>query len=246
VSFPIYLRIGALRIHPHFFFETTAYVVASVLLIQMRKRNGDLFSADFRWWVIAAAAVGAALGCRLLAWLEASSMPWDEGGKTIVGGLIGGLIAVELVKKRFGVTSATGDLFAIPLAVGIAVGRVGCFLTGLADETYGIPTGLRWGVNFGDGVPRHPTQLYEIVFLVVLAVLLVAFSRRPHVQGDVFKLFMTAYLGWRFLIDFLKPAHRVFGVSAIQIACLLTLTYYARHFVRIGKLMGRRRVLAES
>ncbi len=50
-----------------------------------------------------------------------------------MGGLAGGLIAVELVKKRFGVTAGTGDLFAIPLAVGIAIGRIGCFLTGLPD-----------------------------------------------------------------------------------------------------------------
>ena len=54
-----------------------------------------------------------------------------SAGKTIVGGLIGGLIAVEWIKRRLGVTVATGDLFAVPLIVGIAIGRVGCFLSGL-------------------------------------------------------------------------------------------------------------------
>ena len=167
-------------------------------------------------------------------------------GKTIVGGLAGGLIAVELVKKRFGVRSATGDLFAIPLAVGIAVGRIGCFLTGLADQTYGSPTSLPWGVDFGDGVLRHPTQLYDIAFLAALVMILLAFSRRPHAPGDEFKIFMIGYAGWRLLVDFLKPAECVFGISAIQIVCLLILLYYSRDMVRIAKALGGNQALVEG
>jgi prolipoprotein diacylglyceryltransferase len=90
------------------------------------------------------------------------------GGKTIVGALVFGLIAVELMKRYIGVRQSTGDLYAIPLALGIAIGRVGCFLTGLSDNTYGTPTTLPWAINFGDGIPRHPTQLYEIAFLLAL------------------------------------------------------------------------------
>jgi len=90
------------------------------------------------------------------------------GGKTIVGALIGGLLAVELIKRYIGFSTSTGDLYAIPLAVGIAIGRIGCFLTGLSDNTYGIPTSLPWGIDFGDGISRHPTQLYEIIFLAAL------------------------------------------------------------------------------
>jgi phosphatidylglycerol:prolipoprotein diacylglycerol transferase len=90
------------------------------------------------------------------------------GGKTIVGALIFGLISVELMKRYIGVRQSTGDLYAIPLALGIAIGRIGCFLTGLSDNTYGIPTTLPWAINFGDGIPRHPTQLYEIIFLMLL------------------------------------------------------------------------------
>jgi phosphatidylglycerol:prolipoprotein diacylglycerol transferase len=94
------------------------------------------------------------------------------GGKTIVGALIFGLIAVELMKRYIGVRQSTGDLYAIPLALGIAIGRIGCFLTGLSDNTYGTPTTLPWAINFGDGIPRHPTQLYEIVFLLSLTPIL--------------------------------------------------------------------------
>jgi prolipoprotein diacylglyceryltransferase len=90
------------------------------------------------------------------------------GGKTIVGALVFGLISVELIKRYIGLRQSTGDLYAIPLALGIAIGRIGCFLTGLADNTYGTPTTLPWAINFGDGIPRHPTQLYEIIFLLAL------------------------------------------------------------------------------
>ena len=205
MTFPVYLRVGSLRIHPHIFFESLAYVIGFTLFLFLRWRRGDPVSDDFRWWVIAAAVTGAALGCRLLGWLEAPTLNAIMSGKTIVGGLAGGLVAVELVKKRLGVMSATGDLFAIPLAAGIAIGRIGCFLTGLADQTYGSPTSLPWGVDFGDGVARHPTQLYEMAFLIVLAMGITIAARRPYREGDLFKLFMVAYFSFRFAIDFLKP-----------------------------------------
>lgn len=130
--------------------------------------------------MIAAAVAGATLGSKLLFWLEDPQLTWHNfrdpayimGGKTIVGALFFGLIAVELMKRYIGVHQSTGDLYAIPLALGIAIGRIGCFLTGLADNTYGTPTTLPWAVNFGDGIPRHPTQLYEILFLLILIPLL--------------------------------------------------------------------------
>jgi phosphatidylglycerol:prolipoprotein diacylglycerol transferase len=103
-----------------------------------------------------------------LTWHNLHNPAYLMGGKTIVGALIFGLISVELMKRYIGVRQSTGDLYAIPLALGIAIGRIGCFLTGLSDNTYGTPTTLPWAINFGDGIPRHPTQLYEIVFLMLL------------------------------------------------------------------------------
>ena len=119
---------------------------------------------------------GGAIGSKLLFWLEDPQLTWHSphdpayfvGGKTIVGALALGLISVELTKRYIGLRDSTGDLYAIPLALGIAIGRIGCFLTGLSDNTYGTPTNLPWAVNFGDGIPRHPTQLYEIIFILAL------------------------------------------------------------------------------
>ena len=175
-TFPIYLHLGPYTIHPHLFFESLSYIIAFCIYLALRRRFGDPVPTPLRWAVVAAAVAGAALGAKLLFFLEDPSLTLANlhnpayfiGGKTIVGALAGGLLAVELMKRYIGLRTSTGDLYAIPLAAGIAIGRIGCFLTGLPDNTYGIPTTLPWAVDFGDGIPRHPTQLYEIVFLVAL------------------------------------------------------------------------------
>ena len=192
-----------------------------------RNRQGDTLTEDRRWLMIAAAALGALAGARVLGILEqapAMGVHWMDlsksGGKTIVGGLLGGWIAVEVAKKLSRVHSRTGDLFAVPLCVGIAVGRLGCFFAGLADDTYGTPTALPWAVDFGDGVHRHPTQIYEFLFLAALAALLWHWQGRPHREGQIFRAFMAGYLGWRLVIDSLKPQPTIHGLSCIQWAAL--------------------------
>jgi prolipoprotein diacylglyceryltransferase len=241
MSFPVYIRVGSLAFHPHWIFETLAYSLAFYWFSRDRRKSGDVVDTRIRWRVVGAAIIGGFVGSRILYLLEDPvqlASNWTDpalllGGKTIVGGLIGGLIAVEWVKRRLGVAVATGDLLVLPLIFGIAIGRIGCFLSGLSDSTYGIATSLPWGVDFGDGVPRHPTQLYEIGFLAGLAAMVATSRARISVNGDRFKLFMLAYMTFRFAVDFIKPAPRVGGLSVIQWACLATLAYYAPHLPRV-------------
>ena len=244
MEFPVYLRLGSLRLHPHLIFETLAYAIAFRVYLRLRNHHDDPVSEPVRWWVIAAAAAGAAVGSKLLYWLEDPSLTvqhWHDplylmAGKTVVGALIGGLVAVEWTKRRLGVTRRTGDLFALPLAVGIAVGRIGCFLTGVSDHTSGTPTALPWGVDFGDGIARHPTPIYEILFLFVLGMFLLRRAGISHREGDLFKAFMVGYLGFRLLVDFWKPEVRVAaGLSSIQWACVAMLLYYRRDLWRWAK-----------
>ena len=236
MSFPFYFPLGPLRLHPHFVFEALAYFIGYRVYVKQRKRSGDHLSTRDRTWIVAAAICGAAIGSKLLYWLGDPALTvrrWNDvfylmAGKTIVGGLIGGLIAVEAIKRRLGIVRRTGDLFAIPLCIGIAIGRVGCFLSGLSDDTYGIATGLPWGIDFGDGIRRHPVQLYEIVWLGVLAIGLAWLARKPHREGDLFKGFMLGYFGFRLAIDFLKPGIAFGGLTSIQWACVMMLLYYCR------------------
>ncbi len=240
MHFPIYFRIWGFSFHPHFVMEFLAYAIGFQVYLVLKRKFRDVIAPAERWQVIAAAVFGAALGSRMLGWLEDPVLAWQAGlvgGKTIVGALIGGWIAVEAAKARMGVRIRTGDLLAIPLAVGIAIGRVGCFLTGLPDQTYGTATTLPWGVDFGDGVRRHPTQLYEILFLVALSFVLwrgmKMVSRSVWQTGDVFRLFMISYALWRVGIDFLKPEPRVLGLSLIQWVCLAVVAYCWRDLRRI-------------
>ncbi len=238
MEFPVYLWIGHWQIHPHLFFESLAYAIAfRLVLLNSRK---DTIAPSQRSSVIVGGMVGALVGAKVLVLLQHIDVigsSWERllllllQGKTVVGALLGGLIGVELTKKMIGVKRSTGDAFVYPLIVGTAVGRIGCFLTGLSDRTYGIATTLPWGVDFGDGIYRHPTQIYEIIFLLLLMIALQIRSRYPRQEGDVFKFYMVGYLGFRFWIDFLKPDfHPILGISAIQIACLLGLIYY-RHSI---------------
>lgn len=236
MDFPFYLPLGSFRLHSHFIFEALAYFVGYRVYLKQRKRSGDHLSTRDRMWIVAAAICGAAIGSKVLYWVGDPALTlrkWNDlfylmAGKTIVGGLIGGLIAVEVTKRRLGILRRTGDLFAIPLCVGIAIGRIGCFLSGLSDDTYGIATALPWGIDFGDGIRRHPVQLYEIVFLTLLAIWIAWLSRRPHREGDLFKGFMVSYFGFRLAIDFLKPGVALAGLTAIQWACVVMLLYYFR------------------
>ena len=230
--------------HPawHPVFETLAYASGYAVFRRARARQGDVLAEPQRWAILAAAAVGALLGSRILGVAEQwptvlaaihsghlFALLISPGGKTIVGGLLGGWLGVELIKRLTGIRRRTGDLFALPLCIGIAVGRIGCFVAGLADDTYGKPTSLPWAVNFGDGIGRHPTQLYEILFLLALAFVL---SRPiPLREGSRFRIFLVSYFGWRFLIDFFKPQPLLAGMNLIQWACLAGIAILALDWV---------------
>jgi phosphatidylglycerol---prolipoprotein diacylglyceryl transferase len=134
-------------------------------------------------------------------------------GHSIAGAIAGGAAAVELYKWVRGISGSTGLPFVAPLALGIAVGRLGCFFAGLPDYTYGTPTHLPWGVDFGDGIPRHPVQLYEsAAMLAFLAVWLRALvTRNAGVIRNGFYLFVAWYAVQRFAWEFLKPYPAVIG-----------------------------------
>ncbi|MFD2673482.1 prolipoprotein diacylglyceryl transferase [Marinicrinis sediminis] len=235
MEFPVYISLGFARMHPHLLFETLAYFIGFRLYMKLRPKN-QLSSAQGLWIVIGAIS-GAALGSKLLYWLENPGLTSHHlldpvylmEGKTIVGGLLGGLIGVELMKKKLNYSRSTGDAMVLPLIVGMSIGRIGCFLSGVTDRTYGNPTSFPTGMDLGDGILRHPTSLYEIVFLLSLGLFLSLTSRYQPFQyeGARFQWFMLGYLSYRLLIDFIKPTFTAYGpFTSIQLAALLGIIYY--------------------
>jgi len=249
VHFPVTLQLGGFALSIHALLELAAYAIGFALLRRGQRRHGDVVDADARWSLNVAAILGAAVGSKLVhvagdpaaLVAHAGELMFWLGGKSMVGGLIGGVAAVEFMKARLGITRRTGDALVLPLIVGIAIGRVGCFLSGLDDRTFGTATSLPWGVDFGDGLARHPTQLYEIAFLVLLGLALARRRTSPlagthastststpsrmhastqppahaHLrawrEGWRFDAFFFAYLGFRFAVDFLKPYEHLAG-----------------------------------
>jgi prolipoprotein diacylglyceryltransferase len=231
MTFPVYFPVFGLRLHPHPVMEVIAYSGGFQLFVRARKRWARaVVPIEQNLWIIVGAIFGALLGSKSLAWIE--SWPdyvhaWSidhnpvifAGGKTIVGGVLGGWAGVEIAKKLLHIRHSTGDGY-----VGMAVGRVGCFLTGLSDHTCGNLTSVPWAVDFGDG-PRHPAQLYDIVALGMIAVVLMIRMRRPFANGQLFRLFILLYSVYRFSVEFIKPTYRPYlGMSAIQLACAVGAT----------------------
>jgi len=227
VQFPWRIQLGAASLSAHALFELAAFVVGFALLRRERRRLGDPVPSDERWSLVVAAILGALAGSKLVHWsndlphliAHADELRTWFGGKSMVGALIGGVFAVEALKLRLGLRQRTGDVYVVPLLASIAIGRLGCFVSGLEDHTYGVATSLPWGVDFGDGVPRHPTQLYEIALLAALGVWI---ARTPSLrrEGARFDALFFGYLGLRFALDFLKPYPRVAGLCGTQIWCL--------------------------
>jgi phosphatidylglycerol---prolipoprotein diacylglyceryl transferase len=233
----------------HFLFEALAYFLG-FQYYQAIRRNGDMIPNEQRYSVIIAAIMGAAMGSKLLGFLEHpelavrahENVAYFFASKTILGGLLGGVIGVEIAKKFLRITRSTGDLFCFPIILGMMVGRIGCFFEGVSDGTWGNETTWITGMNGGDGVLRHPMPLYEIFVLASIWLALLQLKKRVSLQeGALFKLFMVGYLLWRLVAEFFKPVDIIepLGVSAIQLACLLGLVYYSKVIINPKHLVRR-------
>ena len=233
-----HMQVGQFPPSYHLVFEALGFWVAFRLYLKLRKR--DSLNLEKRLPILIGGMLGAAIGCKLFYWLENPVVfvqhltDWQMllSGKSLVGALVGGWIFIELTKKIVRVKSATGDSFVVPLAAGILVGRIGCFLSGFYDQTWGTPTDLPWGFDFGDGVRRHPNQLYEILFLTGFLACWPKLVKMQLQQGELWKIFILAYLGFRFFVEFVKPVpHTYLGLDVEQITAICTYIYYAPYLM---------------
>jgi prolipoprotein diacylglyceryltransferase len=181
--------------------------------------------------LVAGAALGGFGAGTLNLWLL------GEGGvgRSILGALAGAILAVELYKRARGIRGSTGLIFVPAFATSVMVGRWGCFLSGLEDQTHGTPTALPWGHDFGDGIARHPVQLYESftmgAFLVLALYLL--WRRSPGFMAWGFYLMVLVYAGQRFLWEFLKPYPPLLGpFNLFHFICLGLMIYSAAMIAR--------------
>ena len=214
----------------HVAFDVLAWLAAGASALWLTRGRGISFPAsitDPRY--LAALLLGAGLG----ACLFGTANLWLSGapgiGRSIEGAVAGGIVAIEIYKRGAGIRARTGARFALPLAVGIAVGRIGCYLAGLDDFTYGTPTSLPWGHDFGDGIARHPVQLYESAAMAAFAVVYVArvLNRDRAWIDQGFYLAVGFYGLQRFAWEFFKPYGPLVGPLTVFHLLSAALVIYA-------------------
>jgi phosphatidylglycerol:prolipoprotein diacylglycerol transferase len=177
-----------------------------------------------------AGLLGGMAGAKLL-WVfehfgedQLSALVFSRGGLSWFGGFAGGVIAGLVVMRRKQLPAIATLAAATPgLAIGHAVGRLGCFLVG---DDYGRPTTLPWGVAFPRGlpptdVPVHPTQLYEAAALLPVFFLLLRLRQQGRSDSTVLGSYLVAAGAVRFAIEFLRVDRRVLaGLSVAHLASL--------------------------
>ncbi len=180
--------------------------------------------------VAGAGLIGGLLGANFGQWVCARVFHDVAAGKSVLGGLAGGYLTVVLYKRHLGIVRPTGDLFAVALTAGEAVGRWGCFFGGCC---YGKVTTVPWAVS-EDGQMRHPTQIYSSAACALILVVLLRVERTRPPENTLFYLQGTLFCVARFVIEFFRagPAP-VAGLTLAQWACAAGFVFFAVKLVRL-------------
>jgi phosphatidylglycerol:prolipoprotein diacylglycerol transferase len=210
---------------------------AAFLVVQRLQPKSE--AAALHWQekgaLLLAAFIGGALGGKLPFVLFSGGdglWAWTTDGKTITTAIAGAYLAVEATKWALGIQVKTGDSFALPAAVALAIGRWGCFFGGCC---YGAECNLPWAVAFeheGTIALRHPTQIYESLFHASMAVVLLLVIRFDVLRRQRLKLYLVAYFVFRFLTEFIRPEpDYALGLSWYQWAALCMIAALSIHWL---------------
>jgi phosphatidylglycerol:prolipoprotein diacylglycerol transferase len=247
---PILFEINGVGITAYGTFMFLAFAVGFGIYKLLLRQDGIRHSNAM--YIALFALVGGAIGSKLplffMYWNqlgEASTLALILSGRTILGGLIGGTLGVMLAKRAFKIEAKMGNQIAIPVAVGMAIGRIGCLLNGCC---YGKETTLPWGINFGDHILRQPTQIYEIIFDLSLAICLYLYKMKTVKTGKIlppgilFRYFLNAYLSFRFLLETIRVEKvGLLGLTDFQWLCLVSLLFINRKVVTYESIRRRKK-----
>lgn len=214
-------HVGPVAVPVHGLFIALGVLAAAIVFTVEARRRGAMNEQSLV--AVGGALVGGAIGMRLSGWAEhlnfsanaSLAQAWQFGSKSILGGLLGAYLGVLIAKRIGGYRGKTGDLFAPAVALGMAIGRIGCYLT----EAPGRPTTVPWGVHASAATPEcpgcltgqamHPSFLYEIAFQFTAFVVLLWLRPRIHRPGELFVLYLAAYAVFRFFVEFVRANETV-------------------------------------
>ena len=234
---PVLFHVGSFEVQAYSFFVLLGLVVGVVIYFYESKRHKRLSENGF--FIAVGSIFGGIIGAKILELIinykfvisNISNLALLFSGRTLVGGLIGGAMGAILTKKILGIKEKRGNYFAPAIAMGVAIGRLGCFFRGCC---FGKPTNLPWGVNFGDNIPRHPTQLYESLFMLVMFIYLEKIKDSKDIKpGQLFKLLMISYFLFRFFIEFIRVEQVAFmGLTSFQLISIGVIIYLIRDNIK--------------
>lgn len=224
---PILFSLFGYDIKSYAFFVLLGLIVGLGVYLYLARKEKKLSENSI--YIILAGLAGGIIGAKVVFWiiyLPALIQSYPDlsvflSGRSIIGGLIGGTLAVMLVKWKLGIKTKMGNLFAPGIALGVAIGRIGCLLQGCC---YGTSTTLPWGVDFGDAIFRHPTQIYEAIFMLGMFFFLM-YKRKDAKPGQLFYLLMNCYFVFRFFEEFIRDSPSYLGLTVFQYLCLLALAF---------------------
>jgi phosphatidylglycerol---prolipoprotein diacylglyceryl transferase len=245
-------RIGPFVVGTHDAFTVVAILVGLAIYYRELRQRGMLGPTIV--WISLAAILGAAFGARLItAWEHPAyystafaevplTVAIEHSGKSILGALAGGYLAINLAKRAFGYTRSTGDCYVLAIPIATAIGRVGCFLSELP---LGTPTTLPWAISVSPataaqfavcpycGGPMHPSMVYEILFNLLAAVVIARWRDRVTVPGDALKLYLVSAGIFRFFVEFVRAnPPQALGLTGPQWVLIPLVGLLVLHFVR--------------
>src|SRR6266513_6430787 len=264
-----FLHLGPLMIPTFGLMVATGLLVAAYVLQADYDRHRAQFATsgyqksakpghhDEGFLIIGIAGLSGLVGARLYHVLESPreliadpSVLISRFGFAWFGGFLGGFVALVFLARHFGIPVLEFmDLCSPAAAVGYAIGRIGCLLSG--DGDYGVPTALPWGMSFPNGVMPttervHPTPLYEFFIWLVIAAILwqmgkkAAIGARPN--GEIFCAYLILTGVARFLIEFIRINPRsFFGMLNAQTASLVSMILGSVLLWRIKSLWSARK-----
>jgi phosphatidylglycerol---prolipoprotein diacylglyceryl transferase len=249
--FPVLYQSGWLTLSTHDVFTTLGLLAGLALYYWELRRRGMLGLPIVG--ISAAAIVGGGIGARLItAWehlpyySNGAGAPLSvliaHSGKSIIGGIAGGWLAIWLSKRAFGYRLSTGDCYAAAIPLAMVIGRIGCHLSELP---LGKPTDLPWGMAVSEAAAQqfavcpgcqgkmHPSMLYEIAFHGAALLLILRYRRLIPVNGDLLKVYLLAAALFRFLVEGVRAnPEQISGLTGPQLVLIPLTALLALHFVR--------------
>jgi len=248
---PVLFHIGPLTVYSYGLMMALGFLVADWVVSTECRRRG--ISPDYASSLIVWAAVIGIASSRLLDifnnfssyWADPKSMIFSGSGFVWYGGMIGGIIAVYFVSRRYGIPFLqTADMSAPALAIGQAIGRIGCLLSG--DGDWGLPSTLPWAMaypkaivgwnsetvlklgpggtlvsGYFPGVRVHPTPIYEAILYTGVFLVLWSLRKKGLTDGRLLYLYLILAGLSRFMVEFLRVNPRVFaGLSEAQVIAI--------------------------